>query len=285
MGKNSRPLALGLGLGLTLCVTAACTQTGEADDHSAALKLEAAGGSLVAEKQHAVEPAFAREQLPQTIEHGTIEFRTENRQQGAKLPLYCIEAEYGVDWPSPPSITPSAPLQSVRFDVPADQQGKLAAFWLNLGDGEHGVLIIGPKGWKAVSAGVGANGSVGILLRNPGDEKQTLQYSDSGGCQGCSIANVGTYFPSLGKWAEEQDFPGEKKEFLQQTLLTPNIVAYSLKHPDAGYETHGVAYQQHGGGGAVFRMEEISLTADSRPLATTILNFFVAQAKQPTADW
>jgi hypothetical protein len=127
-----------------------------------------------------------------------------------------------------------------------------------------------------VEAVVGADGSFGITLENPEDTKETLKYSDTyGGCQGCAISKIATYFPSLRNWAEDQGFMGTEMKFQQQALLNPHIMAYSKEHTNRNYEINGAAYQQHEQGDAWFRMEEMSSAASKHQIAATVLNYFV----------
>lgn len=214
------------------------------------------------------------------VEHGTVTFRPGEGGPEVKLPLFGITATYGViSGSTAPAAIPSSSLPEISFEIPEDQQDQLAAFWINQrGDGERGILLLGPRGWRPVEAGVGADGSVGILLENPDDPAERLLYSDtSGGCQGCAISGIATYFPSLRKWAEDQAFPGEEMKFRQQVLLSPRIISYSKEHADPGYEINGMAYQQHGRDGAWFRREEMSSAVSKHRLATTVLDFFVKQ--------
>lgn len=216
----------------------------------------------------------------QVVEHGDVTFRPDGGGPEVKLPLFGIAAAYYVAYgPTAPAVVPSSPLPEISFAIPEDQQDWLAAFWVNQGrDGDHGILLLGPRGWRPVEAGVGADGSIGIVLENPDDPAEKLTYHDtSGGCQGCAIANIATYFPSLRKWAEDQAFPGTEMKFKHQSLLGPRIMSYSKEHADPGYEINGVAYQQHGEGDAWFRLEEMSSAAARHRLAETVLEFFVKQ--------
>jgi hypothetical protein len=99
---------------------------------------------------------------------------------------------------------------------------------------------------------------------------------DSGGCQGCIIANIGTYFPELRDWAEQQGFtPDAEADIQSRALLSPNLMAYSKKPTVKGYELNGVAYQEHGGSSGIFRMLEVQLPKTEHGLAKAVLNFLV----------
>lgn len=216
-------------------------------------------------------------QAPRLVEHGTVSFSSEEKGAKEELPLFGVAATYGVDSGFPPAVVPSSPLPEIPFVIPANQRDRLAVYWVNTGgDSEHGILLLGPAGWEPVEAEVGANGSIGVSLENPEEPEEKLIYRDTaGGCQGCAIASMATYFPTLREWAEEQGFPGTEMKFRKQTLLSPRIISYSREHTEAAYEINGVAYQQHEEGNAWFRMEEMSSAASKHELAATILNFFV----------
>ncbi len=222
----------------------------------------------------------AQNNARQVVQQGTVSFQMKEGDPAVKLPLYGVAADYAVDWPEPVAITPKSPLPPVRFSIPAGLQQELAAFWINQGDGEHGILLLGPKDWKVVADAIGANESIDIRLQDPGDS----YFDTAGGCQGCAISSAAVYFPALKEWAEEQGFPGELLTFQKQTLLTANVMAYAKENPNPGYETNGMAFQQHGEGSAWFRAEEISIRADKHDLAAAILDFFAASYGQPERE-
>ena len=207
---------------------------------------------------------------------GTSEFG--RGAQTVRLPLRCIRANYGLDGPNgPPTLAPQKPIKVESYVIPSGLRKSLAAYWMNLGDNEHGVLLLAPKDWNLLSADVGANGSHGIRLVHPDDPEQFIDYFDQGGCQGCLIPNIGAYFPKLKAWAEEQGYEvSPRPEIIERTMLTPNLAAYRKQTEKRRYALHGVAYQEHGGGSGVFRSEEIQLPASAKATATAILNLFVA---------
>lgn len=212
---------------------------------------------------------------------GTSEFG--RGAQTTRLPLRCIRANYGLDGPNgPPMLAPQKTIKVESYVIPSGLRKSLAAYWMNLGDNEHGVLLLAPKDWSLLSADVGANGSQGIRLVHPDDPEQFIDYFDQGGCQGCLIPNIGTYFPQLKSWAEEQGYEVNPQPGInERTTLTPNLVAYRKQPEKSGYALHGVAYQEHGGGGGVFRSVEIQLPASAKATATVILNLFVALHPDP----
>ena len=213
------------------------------------------------------------------IEHGTVNFHSEESNSDAMLPLFGIAATYGISDTTEPAVFPSRPLHDVTYTIPDDQQDQLAVYWVNTGgEGEHGLMLLGPIGWRPVRADVGADASMVISLGNPDDSNETIKYYDTaGGCQGCAISSIGAYFPSLRKWAEDQGFTGEEVKFESQALLTPRIMAYTKESSNKGYKINGVAYQQHEEGDAWFRNLEMSSTDSMVSLVTTILDFFIKQ--------
>ncbi|NOU97443.1 DUF4850 domain-containing protein [Paenibacillus sp. LMG 31456] len=212
------------------------------------------------------------------VDCGKLAFEKEGGTANVQLPLICIRASYGVDdLGHPITIAPREPLKAVSYSILAELHDQLAAYWMNFGDNVHGVLLLAPKGWKVISGAVGANGSSAVRLENPKDPQQFITYMDSGGCQGCIIANIGAYFPEMHDWAEKQGFtPDPVADMKKQTLLNPNLMTYSKKSPIDGYELNGIAYQEHGEGGGTFRMQEVQLPAANHGLARAMLNLFVA---------
>jgi hypothetical protein len=207
-------------------------------------------------------------------ECGTVSFVKNGRE--TKLPLRCVQAEYGVDDPNnPTTIAPKQPLPSIPYTIPAGSRAQLAVYWMNLGNNVNGVTVLAPKGWKVAHAGVGANGSSSLRLEDPDDERQYIDHWDNGACQGCLIGNIGSYFPELRQWAEDLGFPSGPIPFKRNVLLNPNHMGYSLNASKAGYELHGVAFQQHDEHSGLFRDQEVQLRSRNRGTATTMLNLFV----------
>lgn len=229
-----------------------------------------------------VEPA-AVQGIPIT-ECGTIVIGKGDQKQS--MPLRCIQGQYAFDdYPDHPrSIVPAKPLPDLDYTIPTDLKDKLAVYWMNQGDGIHGIVLLAPKEWIAQSADVGANGSTSIQLVDQEDNKQFVQYFDNGGCQGCLIGNIGSYFPSLKQWADEQGFPAkDMSEITERSLITPNLISFKKKPAADDYEWLGLAFQEHGESSGVFRVEEAQLkTASGR--AETIVGLFGALQKPTDAE-
>jgi hypothetical protein len=195
----------------------------------------------------------------------------------ARLPLYCIAADYGASEPGrAPAVRPKAPLPAVAFEIPQELELQLAAYWMNLdpSGGENGLLLIGPRGWEIVSAAVGADGSAGMTMRDPEDPQQRWRVFTIPGCQGCAVSAIGTYFPSLGKWAEDQGFPGSPLPFAEQTPLDDHTIAYSLKPDFPGETVQGIAFERHGGGGSAFAGAEMAAEDGLLPVIKTMKEYW-----------
>ncbi len=214
--------------------------------------------------------------LPRLIESGTVGFQAGKGEPIVKLPLYGAEAAFGVDTESPPSIVPEAPLEKVTFRIPEDQADSLAAYWMNLGFDGQGFLVVAPRGWIAKEATVGANGSYRLELMNPDDDKESLvAYDTGGGCQGCAISSIGSYFPKLRDWAEEQSFPGDPMPYTDSKTIGDSVIEFSLASERKGYATRGAAYERHGGEeGARFGSMSLSAKEERKDLTDSILSFF-----------
>lgn len=193
------------------------------------------------------------------------------------LPIVGIKATYGVDFPTPPSINPTSQITSIHFNVPSNQADELTAYWVNEGFNNQGFLFIGPRGWIPISASIGVDGSKNFTLQSPSDITQKMTYEDDGACQGCSISNIGTYFPGMSQWASQQGFaPNAFPDFQSGYQLNQNTAEYSINSLNAGYETNGIACKKaNTTAGYFFAREEITLPTSKHALETTILNYLL----------
>jgi hypothetical protein len=195
-----------------------------------------------------------------------------------ELPLYCLRVKRAVEDPGlpRPEVAPKEPLVVRSYIIPSGVRARLAAFWLNTGDETRGILLLAPKGWKAESADMGADGSIGIRLTDPQDSSQYVDYRDSAGCSGCALTAAAQYFPNMVKLAEDQGFTLDKgPDFIGRTELTQHLMAYSLKPAKIGLETNGVAYQNLDARQDIpFKLEEVRMNKSSHDLSTAILNLF-----------
>lgn len=193
------------------------------------------------------------------------------------LPLVGIKADYGMNFNKPPSVDPTRPITPLHFTVPGSQTNHLEVYWINEGSGS-GTMFIGPRGWIPTSAGIGVDGSELFSLQNPNDITQKMTVTDDGGCAGCSISDIGSYFPNLAHWAAQQGFPpstfGTSPDFQSRQLINPSALAYQLVTLQSGYQTNGVAVMQNTGD-IFFGRAEITMPTSAHELMTTMLNFYL----------
>jgi hypothetical protein len=196
------------------------------------------------------------------------------------LPVIGIKSQYGVSFPTHPSVNPTSQIPPIHFNIPSSQVSQLAAYWVNEGtDSNQGFLFLGPRGWIATSALIGADGSESFTIQSPTDVTQKLTVSDDGGCAGCSISDIATYFPNMQQWAAQQGFPTQSPvAFKGEYQINQNSMSYALYPPSEGYETNGIAYMQPGGTNQniFFGREEMTMPTSDHSLETTILNFYTA---------
>lgn len=237
-----------------------------------------------------IPPADKPVELPATADYqrmilqGTVSFVYSGGEQ-VSLPLYSIEASYGIDIKgdgTAPSVTPVSPLSAVDSAIMPDQAEGLAAYWMNAGDDKRGYLLIAPKGWRSAGSAVGANGSYGFHLRNPDNPRERLDYTDTAGsCYGCAMYSIGQYFPELAGWSAEKGMEVyEKLDFVTREQ-DGDYSRYSYPHPETGVLTEGIARKEIDETEPLYRFkkEELSLedAGGSEPLTKTILGFFKAQ--------
>jgi|GEM_PF-3030898 len=206
---------------------------------------------------------------------GTVDFG----RSGAttRLPLYCVAADYGASEPGlAPAVRPKAPLPAVAFDIPQPLAPQLAAYWMSLNPsgGGNGLLLIGPRRWELLSAAVGADGSADMAMQDPEDPHQRWKVFTIPGCQGCAVSAIGTYFPSLGNWADDQGFPGSPLPFAEQTPLDDHTIAYSLKPDFPGETVQGMAFERHGEGGSAFAGAEMAAVDGLLPVIKTMKEYW-----------
>ncbi|WP_054968989.1 DUF4850 domain-containing protein [Alicyclobacillus ferrooxydans] len=208
----------------------------------------------------------------------TVTF-VENNGNTVTLPVVGIKSQYGIGSP-PSSVDPTFQIPPIDFNIPADQVSQLAVYWVNRDPlSEPGFLFLGPRGWIATSALIGADGSERFTIQSPADPSQKLTVSDDGGCAGCSIMDIGAYFPNMRQWAVQQGFPLQSPPlFKGEYQLNKNTMSYALYPPAPGYETNGAAYMNLPGTNQniFFGQEEITMPPSDHSLETTILNFYLA---------
>ncbi|PWW06274.1 uncharacterized protein DUF4850 [Paenibacillus cellulosilyticus] len=259
-------------LNVTGCTSKTATDTNETPTPAISKTNQGEPGEKEVEQTDQTETAT----VSRITECGTVQVGQDDQLQ--PLPLRCIQGQYAFDDDPehPRSLVPAQPLADIDYAIPSDLKDKLAVYWMNQGYGINGVLLLAPKEWIVQSADVGANGSTSIQLVDPEDDKQFVQYFDNGGCQGCLIGNIGSYFPSLKQWADEQGFPAQDMpEITERSLISPNLIAFKKNSASDDYEWLGLAFQEHGESSGVFRVEEAQLKSASH-MAETITGLFGA---------
>lgn len=202
-----------------------------------------------------------------------------------QLPIIGVSAIYGISGDTEPSILPSEDISYLYYDLPAKYADEMAVYWVNAGedDDSKGMIYFGPRGWKVKNAGVGANGSTGFTLVSNLSSKQaqSISYRTDGNCFGCTVGDIGQYFPDLNDWANE-NFPISSGiqtiEGLNAVRIDQHKVAYSIPTHTGSYETNGVAVEWHESQPVFFGTAEI--TNSDKELATTLLNIYLQQMSQ-----
>ncbi|WP_426446265.1 DUF4850 domain-containing protein [Paenibacillus sp. S-38] len=214
-------------------------------------------------------------ELPHTLVSGTASFLPQGEAK-FEVPVVCVQANYGAD-PEGVTLCPPEPLTCKDYRLTVREARGMAMYWMSTGYG-GGISLLAPADWSVFEAVMGANGSVGFSVQHPKDPKQMIVYSDSGGCQGCVVPNIATFFPEMAKWAEEQGYilEGPSREFARRIPISLDLVSYSLKDREPRYETHGVATKENN----LFRLLEITVKPGSRRFATASLNFFADTERQ-----
>ncbi|MBD7967493.1 DUF4850 domain-containing protein [Paenibacillus gallinarum] len=202
-----------------------------------------------------------------------------------ELPLQIAKADLSVDdgTRSDPSqiFTPTA----VSYKIPAELKDELQAVLIYRSDMASGYLLLAPIGWEA-SAIVGANGSYGVTLTDPGNKEQTLVYSDTAGsCQGCAITKIGTYFPDRAEWADERGFtiyePLSFTEWNQPAAAAEDggTATYTTGTSDGYYNTGIASFEKDAvESWYLFRQLEFTLSEETTrgKLQDMVIDFFDA---------
>lgn len=203
---------------------------------------------------------------PEVIPFGTVCLRN-----GIHLPVAVIGARYGID--PHPSILPDSPLDTIKFDLPPSQVDKLAIYCIN-----NGTVFLAPKNWIVLRADIGADGGTGILLKSPNSRAEWMYLLNDGACQGCAIDNIAQWVPG---WYTEHkrdlEIVTPPKDFrypVKFVRLGEHSVGFSYS-PDSSYMVHGVTYYRYEPALSFFSQAYVALPEQDRPLATTILNFFL----------
>ncbi|GAB6992123.1 DUF4850 domain-containing protein [Paenibacillus pini] len=215
----------------------------------------------------------AEQHVYETVQCGVMKYRALKKEVD-QIPLYCISGKYAVgDGPLSSRLNTTSPIIE-HLDIPIRLKPQLAAYWLSDTSLNGGHLVVAPKGWKAEEADTGANGSVSIKMVDPVHPDRQWVYQDVGGCQGCAISMIGSYFPKLEAWADQQGFSGEHVKFNSQSQRNKHDITYTLSHKNQSYNTFGAAYQNYDEEGAVFTKLEVSMPREQSELVQTMMDSF-----------
>lgn len=186
------------------------------------------------------------------------------------LSVTVLATTYGV--PGAPNSYPA----TVRVSVPTSSAGQLSAY------GVGGAVVVAPAGWTG-SGQVGADGGVAFTLTPSGSASaagEQLVFQFDGACVGCTWGDASAYFPgvaealpSAGTGSVSSPPPG-----LTTVNLGTGLIGYSLPAAATELQLNGVAYTNLPGSteSPVFEKLQVTLPTSQHPLATVILNAFVA---------
>ncbi|MGO0123238.1 DUF4850 domain-containing protein [Desulfothermobacter acidiphilus] len=204
-------------------------------------------------------------EVPRVIPFETVLFRN-----GTCLPVEAIKARYGL--PSHPPVLPDSFLGTIDFDLPPSQAERLAVYCIN-----NGTIFLAPRGWEVLRADVGADGSTGIFLRSP-DSAEWMYLTHNGACQGCAVDDLAQWIPGwLAEGQKRHEIVTQPRPFrypVRFVRLGEHSVAFSYQ-PPGSHTVHGVSYYKDGPERLFFSQAFVALREQDRPLATTILNFYL----------
>ena len=164
---------------------------------------------------------------------------------------------------------------SFQFTIPAEQ-----AYALKLLKLDNLSWILVPKDATITRAQVGADGSTVLAAKST---KAAISAYDSSACVGCALSAASPYFDNASQEMEET-FPGlekhQPKKGLKSVRKDHTTAFYS--YPANGKTTHGVAkfHDESQYNDVNFRQLEVTVDAQNKKLATTILNFYYFQNKR-----
>jgi hypothetical protein len=184
----------------------------------------------------------------------------------------------------------------LQFDYPTRISAPIPAEWAQqvAAYGVAGIVILAPKGWTASDAGIGANGTSGLMLQSTGSSAiaGTLEYEQTAGRVVAGWDRAAQYF----SWVHDQwrdsglpdelsdsglpNDPPDLRPGMVATIISRQLIKYRIAPNDnAGEgEVNGIARTGIGvdGDGDSFVRLEVVLPPDARDLATAILDFYMA---------
>lgn len=208
---------------------------------------------------------------PKMIDAGYVKFN------GATLPVVAIKGSYG--YAAPPLPTPAHPLAAYAYTIPASMANRLSVYYM-AGIG----AFLGPRGWVALSAMEGADGSSEIILAPSASSgpSKWLELDTSGACQGCAIDSIAQMVPSQRGWASGQGMGTGSLLFqpfdrsVHFVTLGSHTEAFAYSAPGNAPINGAVYYVVAGANTDSFYSDEfLALPQQEHSEATVILNFFL----------
>ncbi|MEI6478046.1 MAG: prepilin-type N-terminal cleavage/methylation domain-containing protein [bacterium] len=147
-------------------------------------------------------------------------------------------------------------------------------------------VFLAPAGWTGKGS-IGTDGGTYVAAYPVGGTDTSgphFAIYDEEGCMTCISDDAATYFPDGPKWRSDNwppPYAASTVIFKSRTLLTPQIVSYSLPTTKDGLSQDGIAYVGMSGGkvAAPLYHTEITLPASQHDLASTLLNDFIDRQK------
>ena len=167
-------------------------------------------------------------------------------------------------------MTTDAEDRSVDVPFDAEMAKKLDAYAQPSG------WILVPKGWTLYEAGLGANGSVGLLFAPDAKGRHYLTFYDTSSCVGCAYSSASLFFDRARSLAKSNEFLFYTRAnvALKTTMLRPTHAAYSYRFKQ-GDPIHGLAIFDPENQGTMYRNLSVRLPASQKSVASAILNWYV----------
>jgi hypothetical protein len=171
------------------------------------------------------------------------------------------------------TTSPTSPPNPIKFDIPASQADELAVYCLN-----SVITFIGPRGWKVAYVDISADGYTGVGLVPNDGSKDWMEMVYQAGYTGPMGDDIGQWVSGMQTWASQKSgITFNSEPFLYSinfmTLGSQSVgFSYIGDPPDT---TNGVTKYNVSGSNEFFSQEFITLPDSNRPLATTVLNFFL----------
>ncbi|MDR0271439.1 DUF4850 domain-containing protein [Paenibacillus sp.] len=273
-GQNGRSLILAAAMILILLFTTSLSNPGamSADQQHESGELNQ---NVEPPRSEGVDSANPSQQA--TVQCGVL--KVAQPTEGIKqIPLYCISGKFHGEYV--PSNLPYRDMPVLEgISLPISEISRWGAYLLN-GGSNHGYLMLAPRDWKVISAEIGMNGSVKVEMQDPANPGIHMSYLDAGTCMGCATRMIGSYFPEMKKWVNDQGSVSEPLVFESRTELNKHMVQFTLKKNTEAFKTYGAAYWLLDQDNAQFTMLEVEAPEAQAQIVQTMLDFYT---KYPAA--